>query len=102
MWGCDPLSIRASAMAPLRGSPWARPSRLVLLACLLAPSLAFAEAGGEAGATTDARETVSTLAQTVRWSGVLASLGVVVATSIILRFLDRLTKGAGDSFSDTA
>lgn len=48
----------------------------------------------------DAQETVSTLAQTIRWSGVLASVAAIAVASLILRFIDRLTLGLGGAFAE--
>jgi len=69
---------------------------LVLLAASCLPAAASAQSALPAEAT----DTVTTLAQMVRWSGVLASLGVVVAASLVLRFLDRLSEGIGGAFAE--
>lgn len=69
---------------------------LALLAALGVPGAASAQAALPG----DAAETVTTLAQMVRWSGVLASLGVILIASIVLRFLDRLAGGMGGSFAE--
>jgi len=69
---------------------------LALLATVCLPAAASAQAQLPA----EAAETMTTLAQMVRWSGVLASLGVILVASIILRFLDRLADGIGGSFAE--
>jgi small-conductance mechanosensitive channel len=60
------------------------------------PSVAWAQPELPA----DASQTVATLAHTIRWSGVAASIGVVIATSIVMRFLDKLANGTGDTFAE--
>lgn len=48
----------------------------------------------------DAAESFTSLAQMIRWGGLLASAFVIAAASITLRFLTRITDGVGASFAE--
>ncbi len=74
--------------------------RLPMLA--LAALVALLATTGPAAAqdSAEAVESVTTLANMIRWGGLLASLFVVAAASILLRFLDRIVEGLGASFAE--
>jgi len=73
------------------------------LGCLLAtglllPGVALAQAAIEADI--DPRDTVTTLAQMVRWSGVALSFVVVACAWLLLRFLGSVVDRLGEAFAE--
>jgi small-conductance mechanosensitive channel len=79
-----------------RRRPYAR-------AALLAAASTFAAAGvaqAQDAIPKEAVESVTTLAQMIRWGGLVASAVVITAASITLGFLDRITTGVGASFAE--
>ncbi len=94
---------------PLQSDPIAAPSTrarraialrwlaaLTCLAVLGAAGAAFAQDG----APSEAVDSMTTLARTIRWGGLLASVFVVIGASILLGFLDRITDGLATSFGE--
>jgi len=70
------------------------PPLVVLAAALCGASAASAQDSGEAV------QSVTTLANMIRWGGLLASIVVIAGAALILSFLDRITAGLGASFAD--
>ncbi len=74
------------------------PERLTLaFALALALTLSTAASAQD---PTEAVQSVTTLANMVRWGGLLASLVVIAAASLLLSFLDRIASGLGGSFAE--
>jgi small-conductance mechanosensitive channel len=74
--------------------------RLILIATLAASAALPETALAQAAIEPDAANTVTTLANMVRWSGIAASLVVMACAWLFLGFLDRLVDRIGDAFAE--